>query len=137
MVISIIIKICWFLRLIHILVRVDIFSIYYISLQLKASFLTVFMLLSTEYLKYKSNYSKLKILVFFELNKKIHWQSIERAHENIKPGYIYWNEGELLDSSINRSPAAYLNNPKEERDKLEMNSTLFYWLVKINKWINF
>ena len=39
------------------------------------------------------------------------------AHNNLKPGYIYWNEGELTDSSVNRSPAAYDNNPKEEKDK--------------------
>lgn len=43
-------------------------------------------------------------------------KSIERAHDNIQPANIYVNSGELLESNINRSPNAYLNNPKKERD---------------------
>ena len=39
------------------------------------------------------------------------------AHNNLAPGYIMINKGELLDSNINRSPAAYLNNPEKERKK--------------------
>ncbi len=35
----------------------------------------------------------------------------------MKSGYIYWNSGELLDTSINRSPTAYANNPEEEKAK--------------------
>ncbi|XP_054155044.1 uncharacterized protein LOC128953578 [Oppia nitens] len=49
-------------------------------------------------------------------------KSIDMAHNNLKPGYIYWNSGELTDSSINRSPASYDNNPKEERDQYKYNT---------------
>lgn len=41
--------------------------------------------------------------------------SIGRAHDSMRPGNIYVNSGELLDSNINRSPTAYLQNPPEER----------------------
>ncbi|KAH7314758.1 hypothetical protein KP509_21G019100 [Ceratopteris richardii] len=41
--------------------------------------------------------------------------SIIEAHENIRPGSVYVNVGELLNANINRSPSAYLNNPQEER----------------------
>ncbi|CAG2240357.1 ASAH2 [Mytilus edulis] len=41
--------------------------------------------------------------------------SIDRAHSNQKPGNIYVNSGELLESNINRSPTSYLYNPPEER----------------------
>ncbi|KAJ8749689.1 hypothetical protein K2173_012240 [Erythroxylum novogranatense] len=43
--------------------------------------------------------------------------SIIQAHENLRPGQIFVNKGELLDASVNRSPSAYLNNPAEERSK--------------------
>ncbi|XP_026481963.1 neutral ceramidase [Ctenocephalides felis] len=42
-------------------------------------------------------------------------QSIIRAHNNLVPGRIFVSQGELLEANINRSPAAYLNNPEEER----------------------
>ncbi|GMG98297.1 hypothetical protein Nepgr_000137 [Nepenthes gracilis] len=44
-------------------------------------------------------------------------KSIIQAHENLRPGFIFVNEGELIDAGVNRSPSAYLNNPAEERDK--------------------
>ncbi|CAI9783625.1 unnamed protein product [Fraxinus pennsylvanica] len=44
-------------------------------------------------------------------------QSIIQAHDNLRPGSIYVNKGELLDAGVNRSPSAYLNNPAEERNK--------------------
>ncbi|CAI0393001.1 unnamed protein product [Linum tenue] len=44
-------------------------------------------------------------------------QSIIQAHENLRPGSIYVNNGEVIDAGINRSPSAYLNNPTEERSK--------------------
>lgn len=37
------------------------------------------------------------------------------AHGNMQKGYIFWNDGDLLNASINRSPTSYLNNPAEER----------------------
>ena len=43
-------------------------------------------------------------------------RSIDRAHESMKKGRILFNEGELKDASINRSPSAYLNNTEEERN---------------------
>uniref|UniRef100_A0A0C9RQA8 Neutral ceramidase n=1 Tax=Wollemia nobilis TaxID=56998 RepID=A0A0C9RQA8_9CONI len=42
-------------------------------------------------------------------------KSIIQAHENLRPGSVIVNKGELLDAGINRSPSAYLNNPPEER----------------------
>ncbi|OAY61128.1 neutral ceramidase 1 [Manihot esculenta] len=44
-------------------------------------------------------------------------KSIVQAHENLRPGSIFVNKGELLDAGVNRSPSAYLNNPAEERNK--------------------
>ncbi|XP_077971927.1 putative neutral ceramidase C [Styela clava] len=44
-------------------------------------------------------------------------KSIQRAHNSTQPGYILMNMGELVGSSINRSPMAYLNNPEEEKAK--------------------
>ena len=44
-------------------------------------------------------------------------KSIERAHDSIVPGRIFVTHGEVLGANINRSPLAYLNNPKSERDR--------------------
>lgn len=44
-------------------------------------------------------------------------QSIIQAHENLRPGSIVVNKGELLDAGVSRSPSAYLNNPAGERSK--------------------
>ncbi|CAN1329119.1 Neutral ceramidase 3 [Linum perenne] len=44
-------------------------------------------------------------------------QSIIQAHDNLRPGSIYVNKGEVMDAGVNRSPSAYLNNPAEERSK--------------------
>uniref|UniRef100_A0A5B7A7W5 Neutral ceramidase n=1 Tax=Davidia involucrata TaxID=16924 RepID=A0A5B7A7W5_DAVIN len=44
-------------------------------------------------------------------------QSIIQAHENLRPGSIFVNKGEILDAGVNRSPSAYLNNPAAERSK--------------------
>ncbi|KAM4624315.1 neutral ceramidase [Polymixia lowei] len=49
-------------------------------------------------------------------------QSIDIAHRNLKPGRIYMNKGELDDSSLNRSPHSYLNNPQQERDRYKFNT---------------
>ncbi|KAJ6409014.1 hypothetical protein OIU84_008661 [Salix udensis] len=42
---------------------------------------------------------------------------IIQAHENLHPGSIFVNKGEILNAGVNRSPSAYLNNPVEERSK--------------------
>lgn len=44
-------------------------------------------------------------------------KSIDKAHNTVVPGRIFITQGEVLDANINRSPLAYLNNPKEERDR--------------------
>lgn len=48
-------------------------------------------------------------------------KSIIQAHENLRPGSMFLNTGELLDAGINRSPSAYLNNPAEERKRFKYN----------------
>ncbi|XP_042390657.1 neutral ceramidase-like [Zingiber officinale] len=48
-------------------------------------------------------------------------KSIVEAHENLRPGDIFVNKGELLEASINRSPSAYLNNPPAERSQFKYN----------------
>uniref|UniRef100_A0A8C6LBN1 Neutral ceramidase n=1 Tax=Nothobranchius furzeri TaxID=105023 RepID=A0A8C6LBN1_NOTFU len=49
-------------------------------------------------------------------------KSIDIAHSNKRPGRIYRNKGELDDSSINRSPHSYLNNPEDERNRYKWNT---------------
>uniref|UniRef100_A0AAQ5Z8W4 Neutral ceramidase n=1 Tax=Amphiprion ocellaris TaxID=80972 RepID=A0AAQ5Z8W4_AMPOC len=49
-------------------------------------------------------------------------KSINRAHQNMRPGRIYRNRGELDHSSINRSPHSYLNNPEDERLRYKDNT---------------
>ncbi|BAT88410.1 hypothetical protein VIGAN_05189500 [Vigna angularis var. angularis] len=46
---------------------------------------------------------------------------IIQAHENLRPGSIFVNKGELLDAGVNRSPSAYLNNPAAERRNYKYN----------------
>ena len=43
--------------------------------------------------------------------------SIRKAHNNLGPGNIYLNKGDIPDCGRNRSLEAYLNNPQNERDK--------------------
>ncbi|PWA75124.1 neutral/alkaline nonlysosomal ceramidase [Artemisia annua] len=57
-------------------------------------------------------------------------KSIIQAHENLRPGSIFINTGELLDASINRSPSGYLNNPEEERSKYEYDTDKEMTLLK-------
>lgn len=47
--------------------------------------------------------------------------AIVRAHDHLQEGSVTVSRGELLDSNISRSPAAYLLNPKEERDEYKYN----------------
>ncbi|KAF3703995.1 Neutral ceramidase [Channa argus] len=49
-------------------------------------------------------------------------KSIDIAHRNMKPGRIYKNRGNLEDSSLNRSPHSYLNNPEDERHRYKWNT---------------
>ena len=42
-------------------------------------------------------------------------QSIDRAHKNIQEGDLYYEQIEVLNANINRSPHSYENNPAAER----------------------
>ncbi|KAL7612537.1 hypothetical protein Lser_V15G04740 [Lactuca serriola] len=57
-------------------------------------------------------------------------RSIMQAHENLRPGSVFINKGDLLDASINRSPSAYLNNPEEERSNYEYDTDKEMTLLK-------
>ncbi|XP_047973186.1 neutral ceramidase 2-like [Salvia hispanica] len=63
-------------------------------------------------------------------------QTIIQAHDNIRPGSVYVNKGELLDAGINRSPSAYLNNPAAERNKYKYDVDKEMTLLKFvdNEW---
>ncbi|KAJ7012701.1 neutral ceramidase 2 [Populus alba] len=55
---------------------------------------------------------------------------IIQAHENLHPGSIFVNKGEILDAGANRSPSAYLNNPAEERSKYKYDVDTEMTLLK-------
>ncbi|KAI4317008.1 hypothetical protein L6164_024922 [Bauhinia variegata] len=57
-------------------------------------------------------------------------QSIIQAHQNLKPGSIFINKGDVKDAGINRSPSAYLQNPAEERAKYPTNVDTEMTLLK-------
>ncbi|CAN1275661.1 Neutral ceramidase 3 [Linum perenne] len=57
-------------------------------------------------------------------------QSIVLAHQNLRPGSISINTGELLDAGVNRSPSSYLNNPASERAKYKYNVDKEMTLIK-------
>lgn len=57
-------------------------------------------------------------------------RSVDRAHSNAVLGHIYWNQGQLLNASINRSPTGYLNNSEEERAKYEHDTDKDFYLLK-------
>ena len=58
-------------------------------------------------------------------------RSIERAHHSMTEGKILINSGQLLDANINRSPTAYVRNPKEERDKYGSNTDTDMTVLKL------
>ncbi|XP_077999316.1 neutral ceramidase-like [Glandiceps talaboti] len=58
-------------------------------------------------------------------------KSVQKAHDNLKPGNIMINEGELLNSNINRSPTAYENNPADEKKKYKYNVDKTMLLLKL------
>lgn len=53
-------------------------------------------------------------------------QSIINAHDNLEDGSLALSQGELLNTNINRSPQAYMMNPKEERSfyKYDVDKTM-------------
>ncbi|KAK1295790.1 Neutral ceramidase [Acorus calamus] len=48
-------------------------------------------------------------------------QCVVQAHNNLKPGSIFINKGEVANAGINRSPSAYLLNPPQERSRYANN----------------
>lgn len=58
-------------------------------------------------------------------------RSIDRAHNSMRKGYIYYNQGILLNASINRSPTAYLNNSAEERAKYKYDTDKEMHMLKL------
>lgn len=58
-------------------------------------------------------------------------RSVQRATSNMKSAKLYYNEGELLDASVNRSPTSYENNPREEVQAYKHNTDKGMYLLKI------
>ncbi|XP_073276232.1 neutral ceramidase 2-like [Primulina huaijiensis] len=56
--------------------------------------------------------------------------SIVQAHENLRPGSIFIDTGDVENAGINRSPSAYLLNPPEERAKYPRNVDTIMTLLK-------
>ncbi|KAF7817678.1 neutral ceramidase 2-like [Senna tora] len=57
-------------------------------------------------------------------------ESVIQAHNNLQPGSILINKGEVKDGGINRSPSAYLLNPEEERVRYASNVDTQMTLLK-------
>ncbi len=59
-------------------------------------------------------------------------RSIVRAHNNVADGRMHFSSSTLFNSSINRSPSAYLNNPAEERARFDGNVDSTFAQVKFS-----
>ncbi|KAH6805928.1 Neutral/alkaline non-lysosomal ceramidase [Perilla frutescens var. frutescens] len=57
--------------------------------------------------------------------------SIVQAHNNLNPGSIFINTGDVENGGINRSPSAYLLNPGEERSRYGSNVDREMTLLKL------
>lgn len=60
-------------------------------------------------------------------------QAIKKAHDNLAPGKIFFNNGDVEDCGFNRSPIAYDNNPQQERSKYSGNTDKEMQLLKFVK----
>lgn len=58
-------------------------------------------------------------------------QAIERAHNNLEPGNILIKEDLLTGTSINRSKAAYQENPVQEREQYDFDTDKSFVLIKL------
>ncbi|KAK9901622.1 hypothetical protein WJX75_005298 [Coccomyxa subellipsoidea] len=58
-------------------------------------------------------------------------EAIKRAHDDVAPGMLQLNNGELVDANANRSPTAYLANPAEERARYKHNTDKDMTLLKV------
>lgn len=59
------------------------------------------------------------------------YRSIKLAHQNLVPGNVYINQGNLTDASMNRSPVAYDKNPVSERNYYASNVDQTMTLLKL------
>lgn len=59
--------------------------------------------------------------------------AIRKAHNNLAPGRIYMQSGEIADCGRNRSAEAYNNNPQQERDQHQNNTDKEMILLKFVK----
>lgn len=59
--------------------------------------------------------------------------SIQRAHESYSPGYLTFASVDIEDANINRSPYAYLADPKEERARYEHDVDKTLTLLKFQR----
>lgn len=59
--------------------------------------------------------------------------SIRKAHESITPGFLTFGSTEVKDANINRSPYAYLANPKKERSKYSHDVDKTMTLLKFER----
>jgi neutral ceramidase len=60
-------------------------------------------------------------------------QAIKKAHDNLAPGKIFINSGDVEDCGYNRSPIAYDNNPPGEKSKYSGNTDKEMLLIKFVK----
>ena len=60
-------------------------------------------------------------------------EAIEAAHANLGPGRIFVNRGEVADCGANRSVAAYLCNPEDERNRWGASTDREMLLLKFVK----
>ncbi|KAL9612413.1 MAG: hypothetical protein Q9167_003007 [Letrouitia subvulpina] len=59
--------------------------------------------------------------------------SIQRAHEGLTPGYLSADAIEIEDANINRSPYAYLANPREERARYKHDVDKVMTMLKLKR----
>ncbi len=60
-------------------------------------------------------------------------QAIKKAHDNLAPGKIFINMGDIEDCGDNRSPQAYDNNPAEEKSRYNANTDKEMLMIKFVK----
>jgi neutral ceramidase len=58
-------------------------------------------------------------------------EAIRQAHESIRPAKMFLNSGVLHEANINRSPSAYLMNPKSEIARYDYNTDQNFTLLRI------
>lgn len=58
--------------------------------------------------------------------------AVRRAHESLAPGSLSIGVHQILDGNINRSPSAYLQNPKDERAMYEFDQDKDMTLVRFS-----